>query len=76
MKLCVRPTCGTAAEAALRYDYAERTAWLDDLGAAEPVPGEWPLCGAHAGTLRVPQGWSLVDHRVVAAIRAFPPLAV
>lgn len=62
-KLCVRPTCGAPAEASLHYDYAQRTAWLDDLGPGPLVPGAWALCGAHADGLRVPDGWTLLDNR-------------
>lgn len=65
-RLCVRPTCASRAEAGLGYDYAERMVWLEDLSVHAPVPGAWFVCGAHADSLRVPQGWSLVDRRAAA----------
>jgi len=55
--------CAARAEAYLVYDYAERTVWLDELGPRAAEPGVWPVCGAHADSLRVPQGWTLVDRR-------------
>lgn len=77
--LCVRPTCGAAARAALHYDYAARTVWLEDLSSV-PEPGAWPICPSHADTLRVPSGWRLVDTREEAgggaADSAEGPLAV
>jgi hypothetical protein len=48
--------------AVLTYDYAERTAWLDDLGGS-PLGTTWLLCLNHADTLKVPMGWSLEDRR-------------
>ena len=61
--LCIRPMCAGRAEAFLVYDYAERTVWLDEIGHRAPQPGVWPVCAAHADSLRVPQGWTLVDRR-------------
>lgn len=72
---CIRPTCGASEEAALRYDYAERTVWLSPPDP-EPVPGVWPLCGTHADGLKVPEGWRLVDERHPSGLSYFPPLAV
>ena len=48
--------------AVLTYDYAERTAWLDDLGGA-PGGTTWLLCLNHADSLKVPVGWALEDRR-------------
>ena len=62
-KLCVRPTCATPAVASLRYDYAQRTAWLEDPGPGALIIGAWPLCAVHADGLRVPSGWTLIDNR-------------
>jgi hypothetical protein len=53
----------------LTYDYAERTAWLDDLGRSTGGT-TWLLCLTHADTLRVPVGWALEDRRAeVVALR-------
>jgi hypothetical protein len=79
--LCVRPVCGSAAQAALHYDYDKRTVWLEPLGA-DLVPGAWSICAAHAEALRVPSGWELVDRRPAPpgsaqpAVCFRPPLAV
>lgn len=48
--------------AVLTYDYAQRTAWLDDVGGA-PQGTTWLLCITHADSLRVPVGWELEDRR-------------
>lgn len=71
---CIRPTCGARAEATLRYDYGQRTAWLAD-SEPDPAPGVWPLCAAHADTLRVPEGWELIDERRSFLLSYLPPLA-
>ena len=49
--------------AQLRYDYAERTVWIDDMGEAGQGT-MWPLCQVHADRLNVPVGWTRVDRRV------------
>jgi hypothetical protein len=70
--------CAAVAQVALHYDYAERTAWLEPLGS-EMAAGAWGLCDSHAGGLRVPSGWKLVDHttRPGPSILPYrPPLAV
>src|SRR5436190_16316199 len=67
---CARPGCTSAPVAVLTYDYAQRTAWLDDVGRA-PQGTTWLLCLTHADTLRVPVGWQLEDRRSeVVAIRS------
>lgn len=48
----------------LSYDYAQRLAWLDDVGL-ERDPHAYDLCEHHAGRLTVPAGWMLEDRRVV-----------
>ena len=63
MRLCVRPMCAARSEACLRYDYSERTVWLDEVGHLPPEPGVWTVCATHADSMRVPQGWTLVDRR-------------
>jgi hypothetical protein len=72
--LCIRPTCSAPSEATLRYDYSARTAWLG-APEAERDPAVWPLCGHHADSLRVPEGWTLLDERPTSMLRYFPPLA-
>jgi hypothetical protein len=71
---CARPGCGAPAAALLRYDYAERRVWIDDV--SEDAGGSvWPLCQAHADGLRVPIGWERDDRRAdIVPIR--PPIAV
>jgi hypothetical protein len=64
---CARPSCSSAADATLTYDYGERTAWLDPLvGEAHPMAHD--LCAAHADALVVPLGWALDDRRTVQAL--------
>lgn len=46
----------------MSYAYADRTVWLEDL-AAEAHPMVHDLCDAHSSGVRVPNGWSLQDHR-------------
>ena len=59
---CVRPTCSAPATASLTYQYASRTAWLDDL-TDDREPTAYDLCSAHADGLRVPLGWAREDRR-------------
>ena len=59
----------------MTYDYASRTAWLDDL-AAEPDPNQYDLCPAHAERLSVPQGWARTDRRASAVRPLFARVAV
>jgi len=59
---CARPGCGEPASATFGYEYASRTVWLDDL-AHEPHPAVYDVCGRHADSLSVPNGWQLVDRR-------------
>lgn len=66
-RLCSRPDCARPAAATLEYGYADQTVWVLDL-APERDPNRYDLCAAHAGRLRVPHGWVLVDER--AAVRA------
>jgi hypothetical protein len=62
-RLCARPACSSAASATMTYDYASRTAWVDDL-SGEASPGGYDLCPSHADRLGVPQGWTGADRRV------------
>lgn len=62
---CARPGCRGEAASWLTYDYAGQRVWLDE----EPSPTEgdqWGLCADHAGRLRSPRGWSLIDRRLGA----------
>jgi len=62
---CARPGCGNAAVATLSYAYAESRVWLEDL-APDAHPMIHDLCSLHAGNVRVPNGWDLVDSRSAA----------
>ncbi len=55
----------------MSYAYAERTVWLEDL-AAEAHPMVHDLCNAHSSDVRVPNGWSLQDHRTPPAAAPGP----
>lgn len=59
---CSRPTCGRPASATLTYDYAARSATVDDLAPSHPM--QYDLCATHAERLSVPNGWTMVDRRV------------
>ncbi len=59
---CARPGCGDPATATFGYDYAERTVFLDPL-AEEAHPASYDVCRRHADTLKVPNGWQLIDQR-------------
>lgn len=71
---CARPGCGAPAAAALSYDYASRTVWLDSLDD-EPDPAAADMCATHAANLRVPLGWALEDNRT-PIIQLRPQIAV
>jgi hypothetical protein len=62
-RTCARPGCSTAAAATLTYDYAGRAAWVENL-SIEAHPMSYDLCAEHAGTLKVPHGWTLEDRRL------------
>jgi hypothetical protein len=49
----------------MTYDYAGRTAWVDDLAEVQ-APAGYDLCTAHARTFSVPQGWTRSDRRAMA----------
>ena len=48
--------------ATLSYRYADSVVWLEEL-AGEDHPMTHDLCSMHAGGIRVPRGWRLVDGR-------------
>lgn len=59
---CSRTACSEPAEVTLTYHYGRSQVWLDVL-SAERDPHAYDLCGAHAGRLSVPAGWTLDDRR-------------
>ncbi len=63
---CSRPGCQRTPSATLTYDYSSSTATIGAL--AMPHPMQYDLCEVHAARLSVPNGWSLVDERVTAAV--------
>ncbi len=46
----------------MTYDYANRSAWIDQLDA-EASPAGYDLCDTHADNLGVPSGWTRSDRR-------------
>ncbi len=60
-RLCARPGCGEPAAATLAFQYATKTAWLDDLAESEPCAID--LCRRHADRLTPPIGWQGHDRR-------------
>lgn len=70
VRRCARPTCDGVAAATLSFDYRTRLAWLDDV--VEAHPSRHDLCLVHAGRLRVPDGWRLVDRRRAAVALPSP----
>ena len=56
---CAHQGCGGSIAAVLGYDYASRSAWLEQ----PHDDGGWGLCSTHADNLRVPLGWALDDRR-------------
>ncbi len=69
---CARPGCSGPADAWFTYDYRTRRVWLDDAQDLE-AGDQWGLCEAHAGRMRPPYGWALVDRRVRQRPRFEPP---
>ena len=63
---CSRPGCQQAPSATLTYDYAGRVATVEPLAA--PHPMQYDLCERHTERLSVPNGWTLVDRRVIAPV--------
>ncbi|MGH9246411.1 MAG: DUF3499 family protein [Acidimicrobiales bacterium] len=59
-RVCARPSCSQPAGATLEYNYADGVVWLGRL-ASENHPMTHDLCERHAGRLRLPRGWRLVD---------------
>ena len=58
---CCRPGCPNRAVATLTYVYADSTAVVGPLSAAQE-PHSWDLCAAHALRITAPRGWDLVRH--------------
>lgn len=63
MNLCAKPGCANAGSTVLAYDYAARTAVLQDPAPGEVSPHLYVLCAPCAGKLRPPRGWELEDRR-------------
>ncbi|HVL28834.1 MAG TPA: DUF3499 family protein [Acidimicrobiales bacterium] len=63
-RLCRRPGCAEPAAAALTFQYAARTVWLDDIGPREPHSID--LCTMHADRVTPPRGWAGEDRRRTA----------
>jgi len=59
---CSRTGCSEAAAVTLTYHYAQAQVWLDPL-IPERDPHAYDLCARHAGRLKAPQGWSVLDRR-------------
>jgi hypothetical protein len=73
--LCARPGCPGTATAWLTYDYGAQQVWLDDAAGLQDG-NQWGLCGAHAGRLRAPNGWTEIDRRVGRRARWEPPTSL
>ena len=56
---CSRASCRKIAAKTLTYIYAESTAVLGPL-ATFAEPHAYDLCEAHAATLTLPNGWSVI----------------
>jgi len=56
---CSRASCRKIASKTLTYIYAESTAVLGPL-ATFAEPHAYDLCEAHASTLTVPNGWTVI----------------
>lgn len=63
MSRCAKPNCNFAATASLAYDYAGRTALLEELPPGLPSPHVYALCETCADKLTAPFGWVLIDRR-------------
>lgn len=68
MNLCCKPACARPGAVVLGYDYASRTAILNDPTPGEQNPHLYVICGPCAEKLRPPKGWTIDD------LRAAPPL--
>jgi len=49
----------------MSYDYASRTAWVDDLSEVA-TPAGYDLCAPHTAAFSVPRGWTRSDRRGAA----------
>ncbi|WP_026918315.1 DUF3499 domain-containing protein [Gordonia shandongensis] len=56
---CCRTGCSRIAVATLTFVYAESTAVIGPLSAADE-PHSWDLCSEHADRTTVPVGWELL----------------
>jgi hypothetical protein len=64
-RFCARRGCDALAAATLRFQPAQRAAWLIDLDATA-AHSERDLCVRHATALVLPTGWRLFDGRRAA----------
>ncbi|SJN38076.1 hypothetical protein FM119_10795 [Mycetocola reblochoni REB411] len=60
--MCSKVGCGRSAERTLSYDYADSLVAIGPLGLT-PDPHSYDLCRAHADSLRIPRGWTLMRYR-------------
>ncbi|WYY07734.1 DUF3499 domain-containing protein [Gordonia hydrophobica] len=83
---CCRPGCSRIAVATLTFVYAESTAVIGPLSAADE-PHSWDLCSQHADRITVPVGWEMLrsesrfqqpaeDHELTAIAEAVREAAV
>ena len=63
MSTCAKPGCAGSPTSVLSYDYAERSAVLEDPGPEPISPHVYALCSPCAERLQPPVGWSLKDER-------------
>lgn len=68
MNLCTKPSCTRPGAVVLAYDYAARTAILEDAPQGQLSPHVYVLCVGCAERLSPPRGWDLED------LRSEPPL--
>ncbi|MGO3886092.1 MAG: DUF3499 family protein [Mycetocola sp.] len=61
-RLCSKVGCGKRAAQTLSYDYADSLVAIGPLGLT-PDPHSYDLCEAHAESLRIPRGWTMMRYR-------------
>ena len=64
---CSKVACSAEAVSTLTYVYADSMAVLGPLSRSSE-PHSYDLCAKHAERMSVPQGWQLVDRRVVTPL--------
>ncbi|MFN2389013.1 MAG: DUF3499 family protein [Actinomycetota bacterium] len=68
MTLCSKPGCQHTGAAVLAYDYADRSAFLEDAVVGELSPHVYVLCQSCAAAITPPRGWTLDDRRKEPAL--------